>query len=151
MTFFAKLTRRGLLKMVAGTTIGVFFLSQHTWFSWKPGSVSHTGEEILWQHVQRILIHPESAMVIGRKYLQCRTCEANARELTRLIIPKKQLTSLEEGNMGLANFKSFIQGRIREDFLAERVVTLEGWILSLTEVRLCSLVAVKMDQSIAVG
>ena len=148
MTFFTRLTRRVWLKMVAGT-IGAFLLSQNAWLSWNTRSVPHA-EEILWHHVQRILIHPESAVVIGRKYLQYRSSEADARQLTRLLVPEEQLITLR-GETGLAKLRNIIRSRIREDFLEDRVVTLEGWVLSLTEVRLCSLVAVKTDKSFALG
>lgn len=149
MTFFAQLTRRRLLKMVGGL-IGGFVISQHTWFLWKPGSAYHAPEEILWSYVQRILVHPESAMVIGKKYLQCRSCEADVGELTKLIVPHDQ-PSILQSKGGLSQFRKDIRKRIREDFLKDQTIILDGWILSLTEVRLCSLMAVKMDSSIAVG
>ena len=148
MTFFTRLTRRGWLKMMVGT-VGAFLLSQHAWLSWKTRSVRHP-EEILWHHVQRILNHPESAIVIGRKYLQCKSCEADVKLLTRLIVPEKQLIALK-GDEGLAKLRNILRRKIREDFLEDRVVTLEGWILSLTEVRLCSFVLMKTDKSFAIG
>ena len=124
-------------------------LSQNAWLLWNTRSVPQA-EEILWDYLQQIFIHPESAVVIGREYLQCRSCEADARQLTRLIVPEEQLTGLK-GETGLANLRNILRSRIREDFIEDRVVTLEGWILSHTEVRLCSLVAVKTDKSFAFG
>jgi hypothetical protein len=34
-----------------------------------------------------------------------------------------------------------LQRRIRQDFVEEKVVKLQGWILSATEARLCALTA----------
>lgn len=149
MNFFARITRRGWLKFVAGTA-GAFWLSQYAGLSlWSVRPGRHA-EDILWQHVQRILIHPESAAAIGRKYLQCTSCEADARLLTRLLVPERQLAALEN-DTGSAKFRHMIQRRIREDFRESRTVTLEGWVLSITEVRLCSLVAMKTDGSFVLG
>lgn len=148
MNFFARITRRGWLKLVAGT-VGAFAFSQNAWLPWNSPSRRHD-EEILWGHVQRILNHPESAAVIGRKYLQCRTCEADAGLLTKLIAGGVELVTLES-DTGSEKLRKILRSRIREDFLNDRVVTLEGWVLSLTEARLCSFVAVKTDKSFALG
>jgi hypothetical protein len=36
---------------------------------------------------------------------------------------------------------STLQQQIRQDYVEERVVKLQGWILSVTEARLCALTA----------
>jgi len=130
-------------------TIGAFFFSQLTWPSWNTRSVRNA-DEVLWYHVQKIFPHPESAIVIGKKYLQCASCEANVELLTKLIVSNPLPIPTEpEGEVD--KIRNILRKKIRRDFLEDRVVTLDGWILSLTEVRLCSLVVMKTDKSFVAG
>ena len=108
-------------------------------------------EEILWQYVRRMFIHPDSAVVIGRKYLECRPYEANSRKLAKLIISDSQLSNLQTDDIGLASFRNIIGRKIREDFLLGHIVTLDGWILSNTELRLSSFLALRTNVSSSLG
>lgn len=88
------------------------------------------------------LRHPESAAVLGREYLRTRAAEADADELARRLgLPGADLTAL--GPAEARSLKEEILRRHRDDFERGRVVDLQGWILSLTEVRLCALVSLQ--------
>jgi len=85
--------------------------------------------------------HRRSAEVIGREYLKQTPDERNTDIL---------LDRLLEGGVNRAEFAAAGAGRrremlrelTREDFARGRVVKVGGWILSLTEARLCALAGV---------
>jgi hypothetical protein len=70
--------------------------------------------------------------VIGGKYLQQHPLEKNVGHLLEGIA----VSAPRDRELMLA-----LQQRIRQDYVEERVVKLEGWILSVTEARLCALTA----------
>ena len=150
MKLLTQLSRRTWLKMVLGS-VATFVFSQFSWFPFSMVRFPFRDEEILWQYVRRMFIHPGSAVVIGRKYLECRPREANSKELARLIVCNSQLSNLQTGNIGLTSFRNMIGRRIRKDFLLGHVVTLDGWILSNTELRLSSFLALKTNVSSSLG
>jgi hypothetical protein len=76
--------------------------------------------------------HQASARVIGGTYLQQHPREKNVRHLLAGIA----VSPASDRELTIA-----LQQRIRQDYVEERVVKLEGWILSVTEARLCALTA----------
>jgi hypothetical protein len=110
---------------VAGALLGAPHL---TWLQ----SVWQDEERALHERLVALFHHQTSARAIGRTYLQQYRPEMNVRDLLEGIVA------------GPANDRELmfaLQQRIRQDFVEERVVKLQGWILSLTEVRLCALTA----------
>jgi len=69
---------------------------------------------------------------IGRAYLRLRPREAHVRVLRR------KLVAAGIGGDGRAQL-SAAASRIADDFAAGRTVTLDGWVLSVTEARLAAL------------
>jgi len=72
------------------------------------------------------------ALLVGRRYLQLQSAEANLDVLADLLLERLQSASLSDlqHDFSLA---------VQEDFGRDDVVHLDGWILSRTEVRLCAL------------
>lgn len=83
---------------------------------------------------------PGSAAAVGRRYLAGHPEEASARELlTRLLENNGIRVALETGSD--AQLKQVVAEHIRRDFLERRVVSVDGWMLSAVEARLCALQA----------
>ena len=89
----------------------------------------------------RSFTYRESAKVIGSEYLRRVPQEANTRLLIDLICScsAERRTELRQADVGTA--RRLLQLQQREDFEYGRIVNLQGWILSQTEVRLCALTA----------
>lgn len=82
---------------------------------------------------------PDSARRIGAAYLRLHPQEADAASLRRSFAsaPGGAAGSLEA--MGAGEFAGWIRDRRRGDFRDGRTVAVDGWILSITEARLCAL------------
>jgi hypothetical protein len=86
-----------------------------------------------------LFIHQESAQAIGRAYLQSYPREADALRLEDQIAQ-----GIAGGRTLLATtskpeVSKLLTDRIRQDFATDQVVKVQGWILSVTEARLCAL------------
>jgi hypothetical protein len=91
------------------------------------------------------LYHGESARAIGHRFLSRHPEEGNAAVLERHITE-----SIPGGAMRLVAAKDeelrrCLATRVRQDFVEDRVVRIDGWILSSTEVRLCALAALPLN------
>ncbi len=86
------------------------------------------------QSLRELIVHRESAALLGRAYLTAVPHEADPSKLVSLILGEPAIPTGREA--------ARVAARIRADFDAGRVVTVEGWILSTTEARLCALCAV---------
>ena len=81
----------------------------------------------------------EGARLIGREYLKVNPEESNPDKLVALMT---HTGPFAPGTLVDAReARNFLQQRIREDFRFRRTVELQGWVLSRTEARLCSLAA----------
>lgn len=131
------LSRREVLKFALTATVSLFVRSQ------LPGvTVLQRGQQsLLPMRLAALLTHKESAKVIGIAYVQKYPQEAGVRILLDQIA-----SSPAVGDVGLfgaadQNLRELLERMIREDFAVDRVVKLQGWILSATEARLCALAA----------
>ena len=90
------------------------------------------------------LIGPDkaAARAIGRVYLDAHAHEAHADALVETILARLELDGRALQGMHYAALAERIDAVIGRDFDAGDTVTLDGWVLSRTEVRLCALVAV---------
>ena len=83
----------------------------------------------------------ESARVIGRRYLELSPSEARPERLMALICRcEENHTRLARADAG--QLRTLLQDQQRADFTHGRTTTVDGWILSETEVRLCALAAI---------
>lgn len=90
-----------------------------------------------------LLPHAAGAARLGRRYLALAPAEADRRRL---------LDALSKDHAGLAvasrtgadgEIRGVVGGCRQRDFVAGNTVTIDGWILSRTEARLCALVALE--------
>ncbi len=104
-----------------------------------PGAISQilerlAGSDPLARSLRELIVHRESAAVLGRAYLDATPGEADAKQLGSLIVGPPAVPPGREA--------ARVAARIRADFDAGRVVTIDGWIVSTTEARLCALCAI---------
>jgi hypothetical protein len=87
----------------------------------------------------KLLAHQESARIVGAEYLKQYPHEADARVLQDRIVAGfaggyATLSSAHESAI-----RQLIEERVRQDFETEQIVKVQGWVLSVTEARLCAL------------
>jgi hypothetical protein len=93
------------------------------------------------QRLVRAFAYPESAAELGRAYLATAPREGSATVLAERIA-----ASLPAGHAAIrtaddSQLESLLAQQLREDFMAGDTVTVDGWIISKTEARLCALAA----------
>jgi hypothetical protein len=76
------------------------------------------------------------ARAVGERYLECVPEEANRQKLIELL--SAEFGPLPQGHDPRA-VKHLIQRKIKQDFAEAKTVEVDGWLLSRTEARLCSL------------
>jgi hypothetical protein len=126
--FLAGLAGFGLAALAGGGLTFVLRRSART----RPGDV-----------VVALLPHGRSAVAVGRAYLAARPQEADVERLASELELPADLPDLES-QAGLATLVALagsLSSRHRADFREGRVVELEGWVLSETELRLAALAA----------
>jgi hypothetical protein len=74
---------------------------------------------------------------IGKKYLLSVPSEAEKEQLKKLILANDADTRLKSSIS--SDTSDWINQKIRHDFEANQVFTIDGWILSRTEARQCAL------------
>lgn len=107
-----------------------------------PGSVTlQNAQQVLPTHLTTLLAHLESARVIGGEYLRNYPHEANRDVLLGQITAR--MVASDVGLYGRSDqlLREEVDGLVRADFAADRIVKLRGWVLSATEARLCALAA----------
>ncbi len=141
MTIRKALRRRGVLGLLA-------FVGGWALVTLRPtsaaASVAANGKTEHFENFISNLYHQaESAAVVGRIYLREHPRQGEPAEwLARLC--SKRGTDLDAlCRCGQAERHAWIDRAIREDFAAGRVVDVQGWQLSETEVTLCALVAMR--------
>lgn len=137
MSKATRMTRREFLTL----TLGAGFL----WLirSRLPSSVAAwlDGRSLLTSRLISLFKHQDSARIVGLEYLQSYPGEADEYVLTDLISAgftggSELLSRADEHEL-----RELLVREMRQDFEVEKVVKLQGWILSVTEARLCALAA----------
>jgi hypothetical protein len=131
------ISRREFLKLTLAATVTVFVHSQ------LPGTqaLQHAPQGLLATRLVAILAHRESANLIGAAYVQQYPQEADVRILLDRIVSSPAAGDLELFKGTDQSLRELLDRMIREDFGVDRVVKLQGWILAMTEARLCALAA----------
>jgi hypothetical protein len=88
-----------------------------------------------------LLHHPESARVVGAEYLRVAEGRNTAGGLTAELIaelpaPRNTLRGASDDEL-----RHILAVGARNDFAAGRTIELDGWVMSLTEARLCAIAA----------
>jgi len=82
-----------------------------------------------------------SAAAVGRAFLAAHPAAAEIERLTADLADDLCRHDCAAGRTSPAGLRAAFSHQVREDFATGRVTQVDGWILSLTEVRLCGLAA----------
>ena len=133
MSTHEQIRRRQFLAGAGGLGAALLVRSAGHWF---PRSGDIDGVRLA-----GLLESTESAGAVGAEYLRVVPAENTADVLTaRLIggLPAERAT-LRRATDG--ELRQVLAVSAREDFLAGRTIELDGWVVSLTEARLCAITA----------
>ncbi len=106
--------------------------------------MAHAGlpqQDLLRARLSGLLRHTDSARIVGREYLHRYPQEATVSVLLDLIAADGAggQAALSKGPDD--ELRALLDHKMRQDFADEKVVQLQGWVLSVTEARLCALTA----------
>jgi len=132
-----RLTRRTFLAGLAAGIVGAALGLRQYW------SGDSTTREAM--RLAGVLRHPDSAALLGRLYLDRNPQEANAARLVTLIGATRGPALPAVTEAPDESLRSGLEERIRNDFINSDTVTVDGWLLSITEARLCALVSLLKD------
>ena len=122
-----RFTRRGFLAGLAAGIIGAALgLRLYRW---------HENDTRAAERLAGVFQHPDSAARLGRLYLDGAPQEADTAHLLTLIGAAPAATETDEA------LRARLEARIREDFINDDLVAVDGWLVSRTEARLCALVS----------
>jgi hypothetical protein len=129
-----RISRRRFLGTVAGIGGSALAIKARPWralVAFEPVSVA--------ERLAGLLAHRDSARIVGTAYLDRVPSEASATRLLDGIaarLPEGRGTIREASDDDL---RAFLAASIRSDFEDDRVVEVDGWVLSPTEARLYAL------------
>lgn len=130
-----KIARRQLLLSAAALSLALLCPPLRFWSILTPSHGSLRARLI------RLLLNQDSARMIGQAYVRVAPTEATPDVLFNLL-----LGALPAGHRNLSTASDHELRRVlllseQQDFQEGRIVSLDGWIASLTEARLCALAA----------
>ncbi|MFC1665952.1 hypothetical protein ACFL17_10090 [Pseudomonadota bacterium] len=91
-----------------------------------------------------LLRHPELAKQIGQQYLEQLTVlsKPNQERLVSEILAGTGIDPNNASYFSLLDLEDELTAKVRMDFTLERIVKVNGWVLSATEAQLCALLAI---------
>ncbi|MGH8895972.1 MAG: hypothetical protein ACRDZ4_02850 [Egibacteraceae bacterium] len=89
----------------------------------------------------RLLKHERSARVVGQEYLRAAPAEAERDALAGLVVGRLPAQHRTLSTVTDHQLRELLVLAVRQDFQEGRTVELHGWVVSLTEARLCALAA----------
>jgi hypothetical protein len=125
-------SRREAIKFALAAAAAVLVQSQ------LPGAAALPGAQLP-ARLAALLAHSESAKVIGAEYLLRYPQEADRDILLGQIASR--MAGADSGLLSSNDrlLREQLDGLVRADFAADRIVKLRGWVLAATEARLCAL------------
>ena len=135
MTRGAGLTRRRFLASITAIGGSALVVETRPWralVAFAPVSVA--------ERLAGLLTHRDSARVVGRAYLERVPGESVSRLVDRIAagLPGGRRTVRDASE---ADLRLLLAASIRSDFEQDRIVEVDGWVLSPTEARLYALAA----------
>jgi len=129
-------SRREAIKFAVAAAVAALVQAQ------APGAVALQGaQQALPTRLTALLAHSESAKVIGGEYLRNYPQEANLDLLLGQVASRMAASTGALLSMNDQRLREGVDGLVRADFAADRIVKVRGWVLSATEARLCALAA----------
>lgn len=98
--------------------------------------------------VQSVLVHGDSAAEIGALFLKIRPAERDTATLSAMLRAALTVPKVASADIGRAMFRDAVRSAARRDVRRGEVVALGGAALSLTEARLCALVALTRPKAV---
>lgn len=89
--------------------------------------------------------YPRDAAVVGSQWLQTGSAGTDIASILQLLVSDR--SAWQTALQSPSEIRKLAKLTIQSDFLHGLTVDLEGWILSLTEVRLCALAALSESRS----
>lgn len=137
MIMYGNMTRRSVLRILV--CLSALGLTSPARALAKLGGSSTPDPLVL--KLAQFFVHKGSASVVGREYLRSVPEEADARLLVDLICSGQIERRAELAKADRGELRELLLLQQRHDFEHGRIVNVQGWILSETEVRLCALTA----------
>jgi len=134
-----RVSRRTVLAALAAGIVGAAIGLRRYW---PGGDVTRDARRLA-----ALLRHPDSAAWLGRFYLEVNPREADAALLVTLIGAARGPALPPASPSTDEALRADLEERIRNDFIYSNTVEVDGWLLSLTEARLCALVSLLRDAS----
>ncbi len=132
------MNRRGFLRLLAGAVF-IPMLKHLQPFGFGGPSTQDT-TSMAARKLIGLLGNRASASVVGRAYLSVRPAEKDARRLVSLLTADRlPLAALLDADA--QTLRARVQAALSEDFAQGQTVDVQGWMLSVTESRLCALAA----------
>jgi len=133
MSARSMIERRRLLlgAMGFGLSLGFQALDHWSWISESRYSDSSRLAH-LWQY-------QPSARVLGQEYLRVTPAEAKQKTLTALVVNRLPAKYRTLSAVTDRQLRDHLLAAARRDFIQARTVQLDGWMMSLTEARLCAI------------
>jgi len=100
------------------------------------GSRAYPSDEVA-ESLLAIFPRRDSARAIGRAFLRANPAEGCSKRLVEKIVAERATPDLADPKA----VRDFVRAGIRSDFERSRTVELDGWVLAVSEVRLCALAA----------
>lgn len=100
------------------------------------------GPEELVRYLADLLRHHESAVQLGRSYVESDPAYGalSAEQWAAMVLQSIGMDINIPATIELGKIQDQVSRRVRKDFSDETVVLVDGWLLARTEVRLCALV-----------
>lgn len=105
-----------------------------------PGGLAWAGERDIQELVRSVFSDPGRAALVGAVFLKANPHEADRSNLLDGTVGREWQSST--GPHSAAGIRSALRARIRADLMASRTTSVGGWILSITEARLCAVACV---------
>jgi len=137
--------RRGLLLGAIGLGVPLLYRPLGPWrWRWRP-----RGSDAA--RLTGLLEHQRSARAVGREYLRVAPAEASAGALASLVVSQFPAEHRALGRVMDRQLRELLLLAVRQDFLQGRTVELHGWIVALTEARVCAIAALRSPPPAAPG
>ncbi|MDP4260953.1 MAG: hypothetical protein Q8941_00365 [Bacteroidota bacterium] len=100
---------------------------------------SITGDPLLRPDVLSRFCDKDTILEIGRQYMVQVPAEARKEKLIELLLTSDKGEKLKSSDE--SEISKWIEQKVQQDFQTERMVIVNGWILSATETRQCALLS----------
>jgi hypothetical protein len=128
----AEIRRRQFLAGSAG--LGVALLARSSLPFWWPGS-----RPVDSARLAGLLRHEASARIVGQAYLHVAPAEASEGVLTSHLLRAVATGRSAVRRATDRELRQVVARATKQDFLDGRTTQLDGWVVSITEARLCAL------------